>query len=59
MANEQIKQEITSVLSEAGKGVSFWMDYLDSSALDELQKATAVIKTLRQQALQRQKSKLS
>jgi hypothetical protein len=51
-------QEITSIISEAAKGVSLWMEHMDSNELRELQKAAEIIKNVKQSALQKQQASI-
>jgi spore cortex formation protein SpoVR/YcgB (stage V sporulation) len=58
MTDEQAKQEIISVFSEAGKGIQYWMEHLGHSEIQKLLDATAIVKSAKQLALRRQQEKL-
>jgi hypothetical protein len=58
LGREPSSQDISSVLSDAAKSVSFWMEHMDGTELGELQKAADIIKSVKQSALQRQQALL-
>ena len=53
MANEQAEREIISVLSEAGKGISFWIEHVERDELDQLLTAAVIIRDTKARALHR------
>jgi len=58
MTQEQAKQEIISVFSEAGKGVHLWLEHLYPNEIDGLLSAAAIVKSAKEHALRRQQEKL-
>ena len=58
MADEQAKQEIISIFSDAGKGIHLWIEHLGRLEIDKLLNAAAIVKSCKQQALKRQQEKL-
>ena len=58
MTDEQAKQEIISVFSDAGKGIHLWMEHLRHDEIEKLLDAAAIVKSAKQAALRRQQEKL-
>jgi len=56
---EPSKLEIESVLSDASKSVSFWMEHADANEMRDLQRAVDTIRNVKEFALKRQQSKIS
>lgn len=58
MAHEEVKQEIISVFSEAGKDIHLWLEELDIIEIERLRDAVAVVSSVREAAVRRQRQKL-
>ncbi len=54
---EGAKEEIISVFSEAGKGISDWLEYLDRADIEKLLEAAAIVKNMKAVAIRMQKSR--
>ena len=58
MAHEEVKREIISVFSEAGKDIHLWLEELDIIEIERLRDAATVVSSVREAAVRRQRQKL-
>jgi hypothetical protein len=58
MTIEQAKHEIVWVFSEAGNGISLWLEYLESGEIDKLLTVAAIVKGMKEEALKRQAARI-
>ena len=55
---EQAKQEIISIFSDAGKDIQYWMEYLKRNEINKLLDAVLIVRAAKETALRRRQHKL-
>jgi hypothetical protein len=58
MNEEEAKREIISVFSEAGKGVSLWLEYAQPNDIPTLMQAVGIVKSFKEAALRREQQRI-